>query len=372
MGYHSSPAVTAMLTFFNVRLGGWIGNPAHSRWQDASPEWGLFYLIKELFGRTNARSDYVYLSDGGHFENLGVYELIRRRCRFVIVSDAGADPQFEFQDLANLIHKCRVDFGIRIQIDVREVRREASKPFNRRHCAVGKILYSDVVPDAPDGILVYLKPSLTGDEPPDVQYYASQDPTFPHQTTANQFFKESQFESYRALGFHVAQEVLGDAMRDLPDGLPPARFNSVLFNNLAERWFPPPPNLEQNFLESVKPYIAVQTELRADPHLGQFSRDLYAILDSATPEPSATAANGHGDQARAELHTIAQLLQIMENTYLALHLNEFHAHPLNSGWMNVFRRWSGSRTFRKYWPALRDEFCSDFVKFCERELHLEQ
>jgi choline dehydrogenase len=366
MGYHSSPTVTAMLTLFNVRLGGWIGNPARSRWQKDSPRLGLFYLFKELFGRTNTRSNHVYLSDGGHFDNLGVYELIRRCCRFIVVSDAGADPNFEFQDLANLIHKCRVDFGIRIHMDVNELRRDPPGRLNGRHCAVGEILYSDVIPNAPDGILVYLKPSLTGDEDPDVQYYAEKDPTFPHQTTANQFFTESQFESYRALGFHVVKKVFTAPMRDLPDDLPPDKFNDALFKNLHEHWYPPPPNVDENFLESVKPYIRLQTELRTDPNLGPFSRDLYSVLSTAPLPPPA----GHGDHARAELHAVAQLLQIMENAYLAMHLDVYHEHPINSGWMTVFRRWSQSRTFLKYWPELRGEFSREFVKFCERELNL--
>ena len=74
MGYHSSPAVTFLMTVFNARLGWWLGNPAREKWCEPGPRSG-FYLFKELFGRTNANSKYIYLSDGGHFENLGVYEL---------------------------------------------------------------------------------------------------------------------------------------------------------------------------------------------------------------------------------------------------------------------------------------------------------
>ena len=73
MGYHTSTAVAFLLTLFNVRLGWWLGNPRHTRkWRRSGPMIGLLYLVDELFGMTTAESDYVYLSDGGHFENMGI------------------------------------------------------------------------------------------------------------------------------------------------------------------------------------------------------------------------------------------------------------------------------------------------------------
>src|SRR5262249_43949531 len=158
MGYHSSPVVTAFLTVFNVRLGGWLGNPCRDTWRHAGPRFALGHLLKELFGRTDARSSYVYLSDGGHFDNLGVYELVRRRCRYVIACDASADPDFDFEDLARLIHKCRVDFGIRIEINVLPLRRSGEDRLSRQHCAVGTIHYEDVDPrpGTQPGLLVYV------------------------------------------------------------------------------------------------------------------------------------------------------------------------------------------------------------------------
>src|SRR5205823_5998507 len=158
MGYHSSPAVTALLTMFNVRLGAWFGNPnSSSKWQFSEPRMSLLLLFKELFGRTDARSDYVYLSDGGHFENLGVYELVRRHCRYIVVCDAGADPELGFFDLASLVRKCRCDFGIHINIDTSPLLRQGERELSRWHCAVGVIHYEDVDYRAIPGILVYLK-----------------------------------------------------------------------------------------------------------------------------------------------------------------------------------------------------------------------
>src|SRR5262249_24668164 len=216
-GYHSSPAVTALLTVFNARLGAWLGNPSRPTHGDLSPRSGFRYLIRELFGLTTDESDYVYLSDGGHFENLAVYELVRRRCRYIIVSDAGCDPDHVFEDVGNLIRKVWADFGIRIELDL-EALRLAANGHTRWHCAVGKIRYDEVDFGAVPGTIVYLKPSITGDESADILHYKSQNPMFPHETTGDQFFSESQFESYRALGQHVAEIIFSDARDDAADG----------------------------------------------------------------------------------------------------------------------------------------------------------
>ena len=215
MGYHSAPAPAALMTIFNVRLGWWLPNPKiESVFTSNRPGSGLQWLLLELFGYTNTKRDFVNLSDGGHFENLGVYELVRRRCRFIVVADGGADPNFEFEDLAGLIRKCRSDFGIDIEIDVSQLRRKDGK-HSDVHCAIGTIRYDQVEPTAPVGTLVYLKPSLTGDESTDIQYYAGKHLDFPHQPTLDQFFNESQFESYRALGYHCASKVFSAAVEKL-------------------------------------------------------------------------------------------------------------------------------------------------------------
>src|SRR5262249_4502608 len=154
-------------------------------------------------------------SDGGHFDNLGVYELVRRRCRYVVVSDASEDGRHAFDDLSGLIRKVRVDFGIRIEIDLGVLRPSGEPRRCRWHCAVGRIRYDDVDPGAAPGTLVYLKPSLTGDEPADLLNYAGAHPAFPHQSTGDQFYNESQLESYRALGQHVAEAVFSQSVEDV-------------------------------------------------------------------------------------------------------------------------------------------------------------
>jgi hypothetical protein len=214
MGYHSSPTVAFLLTFFNVRLGWWLGNPgdAGARTYDRScPEFAVGPLLAEAFGLTEADSRYVYLSDGGHFDNLGLYEMVLRRCHYILVSDAGADPDFAFQDVGNAIRKIRIDLGVDIDINLERLRWQESMRRTAGHYGVGTIHYSRVDPGAEDGILIYLKPSLTGEEPADVLEYASKHERFPHEPTTDQFFDEPQFESYRRLGEHMAVEIFTEA-----------------------------------------------------------------------------------------------------------------------------------------------------------------
>ena len=233
MGYHSSPAVTFLLALFNVRLGWWLGNPGvtgQATYTRSCPEFAVGPLLAEAFGFTNDEKRYVYLSDGGHFENLALYEMVRRRCHVIIVSDAGCDQQSGFSDLGNAIRKIRIDLGVEIELDVEKLRRKDGTNQRERHHAIGSIRYDRVDPNAPKGIILYLKPSLTGQEPTDVLDYACRHPDFPHETTADQFFDESQFESYRKLGTHIVDEVFHDTMSN------PTRDEDHLFKELRDRW----------------------------------------------------------------------------------------------------------------------------------------
>src|SRR5207253_165927 len=192
MGYHTSGSMAFLLTVFDARLGWWLGNP---RWRGPSrypgPVFAWTYLIAELLGQTTGRSRFVNLSDGGHFDNLGLYELVRRRCHYIIAGDAEEDAKLAFESLGGAIRKCRADFGVEIDIDPEPIRIVNGR--SGAHCVLGRILY----PEGARGYLFYLKAILTGDEPSDVTEYQTRFPEFPHQSTADQFFSESQFESYR-------------------------------------------------------------------------------------------------------------------------------------------------------------------------------
>lgn len=237
MGYHSSSVVTFLLALFNVRLGWWLGNPGAAGenekkdkkfYQMPSPNFAPYSLIAETFGMTDAKHPYVYLSDGGHFENLGLYEMVRRRCHFIVLSDASADGDSSFEDLGGAMRKIQIDMGIPIQFGegIKICPRVKSELLftkdgqqgNGAYCAVARIRYSAVdgegLPrkeqDNMDGWLLYIKPTVYGCEPPDVLNYAKANLTFPHETTGDQMYSESQFESYRALGEHAIKTTVAN------------------------------------------------------------------------------------------------------------------------------------------------------------------
>jgi hypothetical protein len=213
MGYTSSPVTALLLTLFNVRLGWWLGNPGiagNDTFRLAEPRFSFRPLLAEALGLTDDRSPYVYLSDGGHFDNLGLFEMVLRRCRLIVVSDAGADPYYQFPDLGNAVRKIRIDLGIPIEFTPVQIRRRKDGTLDKdgRYCALGRIRYSAVDGEAaPDGIVICIKPAIYGAEPQDVLNYAARKKAFPQETTLDQFFGESQFESYRQLGEYATRSL---------------------------------------------------------------------------------------------------------------------------------------------------------------------
>jgi hypothetical protein len=207
MGYHSSGVIGFIMTLFNARLGAWLGNPGpagDATWQQDGPSSAVGSLVREALGMTNDSSSWVYLSDGGHFENLGLYEMVMRRAKRIVVLDGGCDVSFTYEDLGNALRKIRIDTGIPVEFsdDLLKPLREGQK-----RCALATIRYSLVDASESDGILLYIKPIMLGNEPPDVTTYKAAHKDFPHQGTGNQWYDESQTESYRMLGLHSVQEM---------------------------------------------------------------------------------------------------------------------------------------------------------------------
>ncbi len=369
MGHHSSPSTALMMTIFNVRLGWWAGNTTRRAWTSTGPRCGLCYLIKETLGLTAADTDYVYLSDGGHFENLAVYELVRRRCRFIVVCDAGQDAGMDFDDLGNLIRKCRTDFGVDIRINVDSIR-GGDDGKSRWHCAVGTIRY-DLVdgPDASPGTLVYIKPSLTGDEPNDVSNYASRNPKFPHQSTADQWFGESQFESYRRLGQHIAEAVLEPVAAAGSDEI------ETMFLQLREAWYPPASRAHL-FSKHGDAIDRLLERMRTDEKLafltGQLWPEWERLLEETENPPTANPWLPHTPaEITHGFHYCLSLLQLMENAYIDLNLEEEHSHPDHRGVMNLFRHWSWSAMVRVTWAVAGSTYGARFQTFVRRELGLD-
>ena len=245
MGYISSPVVTFLMSLFNLRLGWWLGNsgPAGSDrdwfgqgnyrfFQKVGPSIAVFPLINETLGRTDENKHFLNVSDGGHFENLALYEMVLRRCRFIVLSDGAADETFKFGEISNAIQKCKVDLGVDIKFTrgIRIVARDTSAEGRKGavRFAIAEITYPEKVNGKRlKGTLLYMRPAYYETEYTDIKHYAEANATFPHQSTGDQMYDEKQFEAYRGLGFFTMREIYrtfvatskGDPKKEVDDDL---------------------------------------------------------------------------------------------------------------------------------------------------------
>lgn len=246
-GMTRNSIVSILLSILNLRLGYWAIKPS----KETS---GVFFppnffspgfwneVLRQGLTENSAN---VLLSDGGHFENLALYELLRRKVKFIVLSDGGADPQFNFDDLANAIEKARVDFGVKVSFTDDALNRilkmdgdtvtsfEKKYDIAERGYAVAKITYPDPTKDVdkqePSGVLVYVKLAMIRELPTDIYSYKGVNPDFPHQSTADQFFDEKQFEAYRELGYNVMWNMMNSE-----DGEKLFRKNSPDFGSVKD------------------------------------------------------------------------------------------------------------------------------------------
>ncbi len=229
-GVTRQPLLSMLMGLLNIRLGYWAPNPdpdpRNKRKQKSCknhprgiPNFltpGLYEIF--LRSRLNEAGDFVQLTDGGHFENLALYELIRRRARLIVVCDGGADPDFQFGDLANAMEKVRVDFGTLILFDCEDLqplvprKKTADKVADDEiECAErGYIMCTIIYPDNSQGRLLYLKTTFFEQLSADLYGYKKAHPQFPDESTSDQFFDEKQFEAYRELGFQTAWRMMQD------------------------------------------------------------------------------------------------------------------------------------------------------------------
>ncbi len=209
MGYHTSKPISFVLAFFNLRLGWWLRRPDDSDMTESSePHCPWRALRSEYFSHTTGRGRSVYLSDGGHFENLALYEALRRRCTRIVVVDAGCDPEFEFNDVERMLRLARIDLGIAIECE-RGLPTPATARDTDCHHALWKVEYpADDGESAQTGVILYIKPVISRDEPIDILRRAADTRTakFPHEPTSDQFYDEAQFEAYRYLGLHSGKK----------------------------------------------------------------------------------------------------------------------------------------------------------------------
>ena len=248
-----NPLVRALLWLANLRLGQWVENPAHCSYLPTPlrnlTDHNLITPLRILSRAWQHAEDrpYCFVTDGGHHENLGIGALFQRRCRFILAIDAGEDDHYEFRDLTSLIRWARVKHGVDLKpvewkqpasaidgatdaspmtSESHDDRSHSSRSWNdvapssskvrlgrkrlsREHFVLLRVTYQDCEQPA---WLVYVKSSLTGDEPIDLIRYAESDKEFPHNATADQFYDPDRFEAYRQLGEHMTDTVV----RDLP------------------------------------------------------------------------------------------------------------------------------------------------------------
>lgn len=362
------PAVAFLMCSLNTRLGLWQPHPeAAAQDQGLFPGWPRYL---EMFNQTKAyqpadRSLTVtHLSDGGHFENLALYELIRRRCRFIIVSDAGQDQNVKFEDFGNAVRRVREDFNTDIDIDLTPLRPD-ERGMSKQHVAVGTIRYDVQGSDFDIGVLVYFKPAMTGDEPVDVLNYKSLNPAFPHESTSDQFYDEAQWEAYRALGYHAAFQAFHflDGKSSATQG--PTSISKV-FSDVRNAWYPTPADFEEKMVALNQRFVALERRLAAEAPLA-FVQELYPEL--AVIEPLASKAQDQTPERRC-VHIIAEMIQLIEDTWLIAEFERYYNHPFMVGWINAFNRWTRATTFRRWWPFLAPLYSSGMRQFAESRFHV--
>ncbi len=413
MSMKLGPAVTFLMTAFNLRLGLWWLHPAQppkdrlgkaTHWLEQAVHWlcrGLpFY--KELLGWSRASGRSVLLSDGGHFENLALYELVRRRCRYIVLSDCGMDTEAEFNDFANAVRRVREDFGVEIRIDLSPLRPDPSTGLARQPMVAGDIEY----PEGNTGVLLMLKPTLVGDEPADITQYKARNAAFPHETTGDQFYDEAQWESYRRLGEHAAFSAFRNVMlhtraqldeqqgTELEQEVREAKarreleVRAGLFASARHEWLPMPAGYEERFSRLVSRASELDLLLQRPDNQRLFREVFKEIpeLDEQAKqqrdgEGKASGANGGNGQSlknaplssqdlSTSLQMIRRALLFMEEVFISENLDARYNHPAYLGIINYFARWAYAPLFRMWWPLLKTFYPLRFTRFLEQHFSL--
>jgi len=246
MGSQTSPGLAALLFLTGLRLGYWSPKLLPARKPGAAqkevtvtsvlrdwlarkfPKQSL--LAAELFAQfPGLNSASWYVSDGGHFENTGVYPLLKRRLGLIVMADCGADPEYRFDDLENLVRKAKIDYGAGIEfLDPAQLAASGALPgsFLARIGTIASLDKNEgeaclllarinYFGDGPPGLLVIVKPRRVKGLPLEVTGYAARNQDFPQQTTADQFFDEEQWEAYHQLGLFVGQWLTAQRLEEL-------------------------------------------------------------------------------------------------------------------------------------------------------------
>lgn len=380
-GVERNGALAFVQDLFNVTSGWRSRNPGLPVWAEAKARASLRETLYDLLGLATDQKDWVYLTDGGRFDNLGLYELVRRRCQFIIVADATDDPLPTFAGLAQAINRCRSDFGVSVEINLDQLRPSSSASgvkSSRRQCAVGRIRYDFVDPAAQAGTLLYLKASLTGSEPMDVQQYATSHAEFPNTGTDASLMGADAFEAYRVLGNHCARTAFGvvcdgEQLKSLDD--------SEIVTRLRWGWQPP---LQVSRDASIRHYQELNrlwTTVRTTQELRFLADQMFPEMPTLMMRPGDShnrippnATNywlpSSEYERSAGFFVCFEILQFMEAVFVDLRLEEFYDHIECSGWMNLFGRWAWTGMLNATFAVVGSTQRARFRKFCLERLDL--
>jgi hypothetical protein len=247
MGKETRRSIRFLLGLANVRLGVWVPNPRRAeRWLEKSgkgvrhlvdrlhthdhgrvtvrdgalgatedrfrrwvfkPRAGPWYLIKEMLGWNSVNDPYLYVTDGGHYENLGLVELLRRGCTEIFCFDASGGTRLDA--LGDAIALARSELGVEIdELDVSPLQEDEER-LAERCCVRGRITY----PNGAHGVLIYGRNVVTPEVAFDVQAFRLRDKRFPHHSTLDQLYTDEKFEAYRELGAFVGRAALDEAKK---------------------------------------------------------------------------------------------------------------------------------------------------------------
>jgi hypothetical protein len=274
-----------------------------------------------------------------------------------------------FEGLGGVIRKCRADFGVEIAINPEPIRLVGGR--SRSHCVVGSITYPETEagyaagasgptgesgPGPATGWLLYLKSSLTGDEPEDVHQYRATSAAFPHESTADQFFSESQFESYRQLGLHAVLTTFENVVKR-PSAATEQDMLSM-FQDLCRKWYPAPASLEDKASDLTERYSGFLRRISNDPELAFLDNQLFAGMPPQT-QPHVPH--------RKAIYFCMELIQFMEDVFFELNFQHRgdRENPVFSGWEQVFHTWANSSAIQDAWKVAGSGFNPLFQEYFE-------
>ncbi|NOJ93799.1 hypothetical protein HMI51_12780 [Corallococcus coralloides] len=368
-------AFTFLMAAFNFRLGLWWPHPTRGRGHRGLSAFAVglpFY--KEMFGMSRAQGRDVHLSDGGHFENLALYELVRRHCRYILVSDCGVDPELAFDDFGNAVRRVREDFGVDIRIDLSPLR-PGPDGLARQPMVAGDIHY----PTGDTGVLLMIRPTLMGNEPADVTQYKARNAAFPHESTGDQFYDEAQWEAYRRLGEHEAELAFQPILRQLDVKVEHPGQDARFFAQARREWLPLPAGYSERFKHFASRAAEIDTLLHASG-AHRLLREVFEeepYLEELVPlarlRQGGPVRPSHSPRPRditLSLQACRRALLFMEEVFLCEKLDETHNHPAYLGLMNYFARWTQAPLFRLWWPLLKTLYPQRFTRFLEAQFDL--